>query len=91
MFIGKFIMSKQILWMQSRNSGKTATAKMLLQKLSISEFAELKGCSRQTIYANKDQLTFVTVPGARIKKILIDEKAIFFNPNESKINKRYAK
>lgn len=82
-------MAKQTAFVKSRNSGQTAYIQKFIQKLTVSEFADLKGCSRQTVYANKDQLTFVPVPGAKVKKILMDYKALAFKPNKNKVNKRF--
>jgi hypothetical protein len=77
----------------SNRSGKTAMFnfinKMLSKKLTVSEFAELKNCSRQTIYQNKDKLTWITVPGAKVQKILLDKKALDFKPDIRKVNKKY--
>jgi len=78
-------MPKQILLMQNRNSGKMA----FIPKYTVSEFAELKNCSRQTIYQNKDNFTWITVPGAKVQKILLDKKALDFKPDIRKLNKKY--
>lgn len=60
-------------------------------KLTVSELAAFYGCSRQTIYANKDKFTWVSVPGAKAKKILLDHKADGWCPNRNKINNRFIK
>jgi len=58
---------------------------MITITYSISEFAALKGCSRQAVYDNRKLFTWVKVPGSKKEKILYDKKAEKWQPK--KVNK----
>ena len=58
---------------------------MITITYSISEFAALKGCSRQAVYDNWKLFTWIKVPGSKKEKILYDKKAEKWQPK--KVNK----
>jgi hypothetical protein len=56
----------------------------IVPTFTITEFAELKGCSRQTIYNNLSCFTL-----NERGKIIWDKKAEKWKPKSEKVNKRY--